>query len=143
MDLGNIPPALVRSGRIELWLETHLPNETARRELLERLISDKLEIADATSWPSIIDRTDGMSGADLKRVVQDAKLKLANDIVKGRSLSNFESYLLAAIDGLVESREAYVAAVKRAYTVNADRPRWFNVHPELFESSSRTGSEYD
>ncbi len=143
MDLGNIPPALVRSGRIELWLETHLPNGTARRELLSRLISNKLEIADATSWPAIIERTDGMSGADLKRVVQDAKLKLANDIVKGRSISNFETYLLAAIDGLVESREAYVAAVKRAYAVNADRPRWFNVHPELFESSSRTGPEYD
>ena len=143
MDLGNIPPALVRSGRIELWLETHLPNGAARRELLERLISDKVEIADANSWPAIVERTDGMSGADLKRVVQDAKLKLANDIVKGRSISTFESYLLAAIDGLVESREAYVAAVKRAYAVNADRPRWFNVHPELFESSSNSSSEYD
>jgi len=141
MDLGNIPPALVRSGRIELWLETQLPNETARRELLKRLISDKLEITDAAAWPTIIENTNGMSGADLKRVVQDAKLKMASDIVKLRSVSNFEFYVLGAINSLVESHAAYVAAVQRTFAVNADRPRWFNVHPELFESSMRPHSD--
>jgi transitional endoplasmic reticulum ATPase len=30
MDVGNLPPALVRSGRIELWLEMRLPDEAAR-----------------------------------------------------------------------------------------------------------------
>ena len=32
MDVGNLPPALVRSGRIELWLEMRAP----RRSLRER-----------------------------------------------------------------------------------------------------------
>ena len=140
MDLGNIPPALVRSGRIELWLETHLPNDAARRELLERLILGKVTIVDASSWQAIIEKTHGLSGADLKRVVQDAKLKMASDIVKQRSVANFEVYLLGAIDALVESRKAYVAAVKRTFAVNADRPRWFNVHPELFEPNTRVHS---
>ena len=34
MDVGNLPPALVRSGRIELWLETRLPAEEARADIL-------------------------------------------------------------------------------------------------------------
>src|ERR671939_194902 len=34
MDVGNLPPALVRSGRIELWLETRLPDEPARAAIL-------------------------------------------------------------------------------------------------------------
>ena len=29
-----LPPALIRSGRIELWLETRLPDPNARREIL-------------------------------------------------------------------------------------------------------------
>jgi len=140
MDLGNIPPALVRSGRIELWLETHLPNDAARRALLERLILDKLTISDASAWPAMIENSHGMSGADLKRVVQDAKLKMASDIVKQRDVANSEVYLLGAIDALVESRKAYVAGVKRTFSVNADRPRWFNVHPELFEPNTRVHS---
>lgn len=133
MDLGNIPPALVRSGRIELWLETRLPDDDARRELLMRLFSDKVRITDPQCWPALIERSRGMSGADLKRLVQDAKLKLANDRVKERPVQAFESYLLAAIDDLGVAHEAYVDAAKRAYAVNADRPRWFNVHPQLFE----------
>src|SRR5687768_13457704 len=34
MDVGNLPPALVRSGRIELWLETRLPPVEARAAIL-------------------------------------------------------------------------------------------------------------
>ncbi len=30
MDVGNLPPALVRSGRVELWLEMRLPDESAQ-----------------------------------------------------------------------------------------------------------------
>lgn len=38
MNLSNLPPALIRSGRIELWLEMRLPDAVARRAiLLERL----------------------------------------------------------------------------------------------------------
>jgi len=29
MDPGSLPPALLRSARVELWLETRLPNEDA------------------------------------------------------------------------------------------------------------------
>ena len=44
MDLGNIPPALVRSGRIELWLEMRLPDAVSRRRLIQQLFADKVRI---------------------------------------------------------------------------------------------------
>jgi predicted AAA+ superfamily ATPase len=34
MDVNSLPPAMVRSGRIELWLETKLPDEAARASIL-------------------------------------------------------------------------------------------------------------
>ena len=39
MDVGNLPPALVRSGRIELWLEMRLPDEAARLSILGQLVA--------------------------------------------------------------------------------------------------------
>jgi SpoVK/Ycf46/Vps4 family AAA+-type ATPase len=36
MDVSNLPPALVRSGRIELWLEMRLPDDAARRAILRQ-----------------------------------------------------------------------------------------------------------
>jgi shikimate kinase len=35
MEVGHLPPALLRSGRIELWLEMCLPDEPARAAILE------------------------------------------------------------------------------------------------------------
>ncbi|MDP1562854.1 MAG: hypothetical protein Q8M16_15865 [Pirellulaceae bacterium] len=35
-----------------------------------------------------------------------------------------------------DSRSAYATAAERAMTANPNRPRWFNIHPELFESSN-------
>ena len=39
MDVGNLPPALIRSGRVELWLEMRLPDDSARRAILGQLVS--------------------------------------------------------------------------------------------------------
>src|SRR6185295_11742206 len=39
MDVGNLPPALVRSGRIELWLETRMPDSAARHAILMKHIA--------------------------------------------------------------------------------------------------------
>jgi len=36
------------------------------------------------------------------------------------------------------SRVAYAKAAQRAMEVNLDRPRWFNIHPELFENASQS-----
>lgn len=134
MDLGNIPPALVRSGRIELWLEMKLPDAAYRPRLIRQLMADKVHLSGEQAWPTISDATDGFSGADLKRMVQDAKLHLAVDITRSREVQSFENYLLRAANSIRQSRTAYAQSAKRAMDVNVDRPRWFNVHPELFDN---------
>ena len=133
MDLGNIPPALVRSGRIELWLEMRLPDDVSRRRLLEQLFADKVRVDAEEFWPEILSATDGFSGADLKRLVQDAKLQMAVDITRNRNREAFHQYLLRTASVISNSRLAYARAAARAMEVNADRPRWFNIHPELFD----------
>src|SRR5205823_3439397 len=36
MEVGHVPPALLRSGRVELWLEMRLPDEAARTAILSK-----------------------------------------------------------------------------------------------------------
>jgi transitional endoplasmic reticulum ATPase len=143
MDLGNIPPALVRSGRIELWLEMKMPDEESRRKLLQKLFADRVQIDDEQAWPAVIEQSSGFTGADLKRMVQDAKLKMAADMVKNRPVSPFHEYLLRAAKDIHHSRNDYARSAAKALQVNSDRPRWFNVHPELFENSQSDGATSD
>jgi transitional endoplasmic reticulum ATPase len=142
MDLGNIPPALVRSGRIELWLEMRLPDDVSRRRLMEQLFADKVRVDAEEFWPGILAATDGFSGADLKRLVQDAKLQMAVDITRNRNRDSFDQYLLRASAVISNSRLAYAKAAARAMEVNADRPRWFNIHPELFDKRDKAESHF-
>ncbi len=134
MDLGNIPPALVRSGRIELWLEMRLPDATSRQRLITNMMNDKVKLQSDQAWPAILEATEGFSGADLKRLVQDAKLAFAADITRQRPTQDFEVYLQRAAGVIQQSRTAYAESAKRAMDVNADRPRWFSIHPEVFAS---------
>ena len=39
MNLHHLPPALVRSGRVELWLEMKLPDTEARKRIFENHLS--------------------------------------------------------------------------------------------------------
>ncbi len=40
--------------------------------------------------------------------------------------------------GSKQSRTAYNQSAKRAMDVNVNRPRWFNVHPELFDTCEQS-----
>jgi ATP-dependent 26S proteasome regulatory subunit len=140
MELGNIPPALVRSGRIELWLEMKLPDADSRRILIQRLFADLVRIDEESAWPAVLEHTSGFTGADLKRLVQDAKLKMAVDMSKERAVLPFHEYLLRAAKEIQLSRSEYAHSAAKAMQVNSDRPRWFNVHPELFETSPNGGN---
>src|SRR6266567_2387818 len=68
MDVGGLPPALVRSGRIELWLETRLPDEAARVALLGDLCRQLPPALGDVNVEALARATDTLSGADLKRV---------------------------------------------------------------------------
>src|SRR5260370_39439139 len=73
MNLQHLPPALVRSGRVELWLEMKLPDAEARKRILEnhlRGITAELSNCDLARG---ISASEGFTGAGIKRLVEDAK----------------------------------------------------------------------
>jgi hypothetical protein len=128
MDVGNLPPALVRSGRVELWLEMHLPDDDARLAILEQLVSvlpESLRIDDADRLVGV---TEGFTGADLKRVVEDGKALYAFDVAAGRHLRPLVDYFLAAVEAVAANAKKYAEAEARARANRPPRPPWFDVY---------------
>jgi transitional endoplasmic reticulum ATPase len=127
MDVGNLPPALVRSGRVELWLELRLPEEEARLSILTQLVQalpPALRVSDLTQ---LVEATKGFTGADLKRVVEDGKSLYAFDRAKGQPLKPTGEYFLDAVDTVRENTARYAQAEARARANRPARPPWFDV----------------
>lgn len=119
MNLADLPPALVRSGRIELWLETRLPDKKSRHSILSRhLRSLPAEVADV-DVSQLVEATAGFTGADLGPVVDDGKNLLAYDIVQKREPQPPTSYFMSAIRAIRKNRERHALAVA-APAENAD-----------------------
>jgi transitional endoplasmic reticulum ATPase len=97
MNLCHLPPALVRSGRVELWLEMKLPDAAARRRILDRHMEGFPESLRAYDTAAALGETDGFTGADLKRAVEDAKGLYAYDLTQGQAARTTTAYLLDAI----------------------------------------------
>lgn len=97
MDVNSLPPAMVRSGRIELWLETKLPDEKARATILREKLAKLPSPIGSADIPTLANASRGMTGADLKAVVEDAKLLYAQDVVVNSPLRPAENYYLEAI----------------------------------------------
>ncbi len=107
MHPGSLPPAILRSGRVELWLETSLPDDAARTVILrEKLIGLPEPIASADPV-RLASASQGLTGADLKNVVEDGKLLFAHDRATGRPLRPIDEYFLEAIEGVREHRRRY------------------------------------
>ena len=127
MDVSALPPALVRSGRIELWLETQLPDLNARRAILrDRVVSLPMEMGNV-DVDRVADESDALSGADLKRVVEDAKLAFAFDVARGATPIETTPYLLRAVDLVRANKERYMNAESAARVRNPRRPPMFSM----------------
>ena len=113
MDVGSLPPAM-GSGRIELWLETRLPDEEARTSILrERLRNLPAPVA-AVDPVRLAAASDGLTGADLKRVVEDAKVLFAYDKARALDLCPAEDYFVKAIETVRANKRSYEEAERRA-----------------------------
>ncbi|MDX2232768.1 MAG: AAA family ATPase [Leptolyngbyaceae cyanobacterium bins.349] len=111
MNIGNLPPALVRSGRIELWLELRLPNEAARTEILTTAFGKlSLALSDA-DVAQLVTATEGFTGADLKRLIEEGKTLYAFDLVRGNSFKSATSYFLAAVEIVMGNKQRYAEAL--------------------------------
>ena len=78
----NLPdaldPALLRPGRFDKHVAVSLPDVRGRRQLLE-LHAAKVPLAETVNLDAVARGTPGMSGADLKNLVNQAALKAAID----------------------------------------------------------------
>ena len=126
MDVGNLPPALVRSGRIELWLEMRLPDESARTAILQQHIGLAPKPLNEVDVDQIVASTDGFTGADLKRTVEDGKALYAFDRVSESVVADLTSYYRSAAESVRISKERYEEAAARANAAHPSRPAWFN-----------------
>ncbi len=126
MDIRHIPPALIRSGRVELWLETKLPDQSARAILIEKLVANldldevKLDIDELAI------ASEGCTPADLKRLINEAKTCYAWDESQGKPLKALTEYAIDSINGLKLLKQKY--AESRAQSSGSEnRPVWFDV----------------
>lgn len=99
MDIQDMPPPLLRSGRVEVWLETKLPELQDRERILARYTQELPEALRQYDGERIAQITAQFTPADLRRVVSDAKGLLAYDQHRGRPEHDFGQYLAkAALD---------------------------------------------
>jgi transitional endoplasmic reticulum ATPase len=107
MDAGSLPAAMLRSGRVELWLETQLPDEEARHSILSERLSKLPEPFVSADVRLIARHSRSLTGADLKSVVEDGKLLFAHDRSEGRERP-IEDYFMEAIETVRDNRRKYV-----------------------------------
>ncbi|HEY9228228.1 MAG TPA: AAA family ATPase [Gemmatimonadaceae bacterium] len=126
MDVGNLPPALVRSGRIELWLETRLPERLARRAILADLGGVLPSAFGDVDIDQLATETEGLSGADLKRVIEDGKLLFAFARARNAVAGSSTDYFLRAIATVRQNKEQYAQAEAQARVRHPVRPPYFD-----------------
>lgn len=107
MYAGSLPPAIVRSGRVELWLETRLPDLEAREMIFRERLAGLPEPIGSADARRLASATRGLTGADLKSIVEDGKLLFAHDQVHGKGLRSPDEYFLGAIEALRKQRREY------------------------------------
>ena len=126
MDPASLPPALVRSGRVELWLETRLPDIAARAEIIAGRISQLPAPIGNADVRLLAEASHGLTGADLKAVIEDGKLDYAHDIAAGNPVRPIEDYFLESIA-----------------RVRANRRNYSRRRPALFPETVRIGFNAD
>lgn len=97
MEVSSLPAALVRSGRIELWLQTRLPDQAARKSIFSERISALPAPFCSVDTEMLARSSRGLTGADINAAVEDAKLLCAYDWAQGIVARAVEEYFLEAI----------------------------------------------
>ena len=143
MDVGNLPPALVRSGRIELWLEMRFPDEDARLSILRQLAESLPVSLRGVDLPRLVPATREFTGADLKRVIEDGKALYAFDRATGQPLKSVTDYFLDAVETVRDNKEKYAQAEARARANRPPRPPWFDVMQGAMEYGAGVNGDDD
>jgi transitional endoplasmic reticulum ATPase len=129
MEVGGLPPALIRSGRIELWLETRLPDQQARVQILEDLLETQPATFPRPDVGRVAAASEGMTGADLKRLIDDGKVLFAFDKARSKPLQSTTDYVLAAIAPVRANKQRYAAAEAKLRAANATTEDDYSYNP--------------
>jgi transitional endoplasmic reticulum ATPase len=119
MNLNHLPPALVRSGRVELWLEMKLPDADARKKILQNHMRTLPPSLADCEIARVLEVTDGFTGADIKRVVDDAKGLFAFDRSSKAAHRKSTEFFIEAASGVRENKIRY----EQAQSASQARPR--------------------
>ena len=138
MDVGYLPLALVRSGRVELWLEMKLPSPEARQLILAKELAKANAIFPEPELAAVVEATERFSGADLKRVVEDARGLYAYDRASGTAAGTSEAYLFKAVQSVALNKQRYAAAEAGARR-SSNLPASFATLPAFLASAHGAG----
>jgi transitional endoplasmic reticulum ATPase len=114
MNVANLPPALTRSGRVELWLEMKLPNAEARQIIMQQSIAELPRELQEVDMAALTSATEGFTGADLKRLIDDGKAIYAYDKSKRHDLKPPTEYFQKAVEGVRENKQRFAEAEAHA-----------------------------
>jgi AAA+ superfamily predicted ATPase len=131
MNVGNLPPALIRSGRVELWLEMTLPDAENRAEIIALKLAKGPEALRQPDILRLAAASEGFTGADLNRMCDDAKLLYAYDRATEKELKPTTDYFLTSIADVHRNKERYATAEAHARQSRPQRPPWFDVGYDL------------
>lgn len=131
MNVGQLPAALVRSGRVELWLEMKLPDAAARREILTQYLPALPPALHLADLDPLLKATEGFTGADLKRTIEDAKAICAYDKAQSLALRAPIDYFLSAVEAVNENKARYAEAAAQA----ALRPQGAGMKHQAFAAA--------
>jgi transitional endoplasmic reticulum ATPase len=110
MNLKHLPPALVRSGRVELWLEMKLPDAAARTKIFEAFVQALPPELATVRVDLVIEATEGFTGADMKRLADDAKGLYAFDRAQGAPIREAHAYFIEAAAAVRDNKQRYEQA---------------------------------
>jgi ATP-dependent 26S proteasome regulatory subunit len=113
MDLKGLPLALLRSGRMEVWLEMKLPDAKGRSGIIDSYVSRLPIETPKFDTRALGEQTEGFTPADLRRLVADATGHLALDRHLGSDVKPFETYLNVAATALRGQKALADAAFNR------------------------------
>lgn len=114
MNVSSLPPALIRSGRIELWLEMRLPDRAARHAILDARTARLDRSHGELDLAAIADATDGFTGADLDRLVKDARALLIGELAAQRPVISLTVLFLEAAQEVRRNMDVIRKATREA-----------------------------
>jgi transitional endoplasmic reticulum ATPase len=109
MDAHKVPEALLRSGRVELWLETKAPDAVRRQAMLQNWLGHAAGEFESIDFADVAARTEGFTPADLRSLAGEARLYLAADVAREMPLEAPRIYVDRAVDALVAQRAEMTA----------------------------------